>query len=558
MTVVLGLVNPYLTKLIIDKAYGNKDLKLFIILAAVGGIIFVLNGVLNGLSNYLNRYIRLRINFDLNRKVFKRLQQFPYGFFQDSSTGENLYKINYDIEQVSQFIADVLPQAISLIPKSLFILMIVFYMNWHMALFALALMPFLYLSPYYFAKRFKKALKMWVENSQDIFQRLQEVLSHMQLVKAFGKERSQIREYIRGLIKNIRFSLTNTKLEVAGSFANSLTNRIILGLILFFGGYQVIKGKMTLGSLSAITIYLSQLSGLQSSLANFFQQITFGLVSCERLEMILEAPLESREDEQAKEILFSKGQIQFKDITFGYKKDKMVLENLSFNIAGGSCIGLVGHSGCGKTTITNLILRLYKPIFGEIIIDGYNMNIMKSKSIYEQIGVVLQEPYLWNVTIEDNIRYGKQDAIFEEISRVAQIACIDDFINTLPQEYDTIIGENACKISEGQKERIAIARTLIKRPKILILDEAMSSLDSETEDRIINNIKAEFKNSTVIVVSHRLSTIKKMDLVYFLESPSNIEIGFPDELLERSQKYRELFASQIEKAPEGQITLKAK
>jgi ATP-binding cassette subfamily B protein len=351
------------------------------------------------------------------------------------------------------------------------------------------------------------------------------------------------------LIENIRFGLISTRLGVISGFANSSAQRIILGLIVFYGGYQIIKGKMTLGSLSAITLYLNQLSGLQSSLAYFFQQVSLGLVSCERLDSILETKLDSIEDKYTREIIFLNGRVEFRNVTFGYRQDKMVLQNLSFSIEGGSCIALVGPSGCGKTTIFNLILRLYKPLSGQIIIDGGNINLIKSKSLYAQIGVVLQEPYLWNDTVANNIKYGKPDASFKEVAEATKIACIDGFINNLPLGYDTIIGENACKISEGQKQRIAIARALIKRPKILILDEAMSSLDSETEDKVIDNIMRGFKDSTIIVVSHRLSAVRKMELIYFLKDASSIETGTHEELLEKTPQYRELFSSQIQALP---------
>lgn len=558
VSMAVALVNPYLAKLILDKAYHNKDLKLFILLVIIGGMLFILSSIINALANYLNRYIRLKIGFDLNCKVFKKLQNLSYGFFQDSTTGQHLYKISYDIEQVVRFITDVLPQAVSFIPKAVFILIIVFYLNWKMALFALALMPLLYIAPYYFTRRLKKIMKIEIEKSQGIFVWLQEVLSHMQLIKAFGKERYQIRQYIAGLIDYTRLGLTNIRLGLANSFVNGIANRLILGLIIFYGGYKVIKGQMSLGTFSAITIYLSQLSGIHNSIANFFQQVSLGLISCERLEVILEAEPSTREDRQSKEAIFSKGEILFQNVTFGYathlqeipepnKHYKIVLESLNFYIKGGSCIGLVGPSGCGKTTMVNLILRLYQLDGGEIAIDGQDIGLIKAKSFYKQIGVVLQEPYLWDDSIENNIRYGREDASFKDVREAAAIACIDEFINELPEGYHTFIGENACKISEGQKQRLAIARAVIKNPKILILDEALSSVDVEVEARIIENIRNSLKDSTIVVISHRLSTIRKMDLVYFLAGPNRVDIGRHEEMLENNLKYQNYLNYQLDK-----------
>ena len=538
----LGLVNPYLSKLIIDRAYVNKDVKLFISLVMLAGVIFVLTAILKGAGDYLNRYIRLRIGLKLEQKVFKKLQGLSYRYFQNNSTGEHLYKISYDIERAVQFISGLFPQFISLIPKSLFIFGIILYLHPKMALLALLSVPFLYILPYYFTIRLNSLLRKWIENSQAVFKKLYEILSHIQLIKAYGKEKRHIKEYISGLISNVRFRLMSARLEVAGSFMNSLTNRAVLGLIIFYGGYQVIKGRMTLGSLSAIAIYLSQLAGLQTSLAFYFQQISEGLVSCDRLGEILDSKPDFVENRHAREIFFPKGDIAFKGVTFGYQQDKIVLNNLNFDIKGGSCIALTGPSGCGKTTIINLILRLYQPLNGEITIDGNNINNIKSVSLYEQIGVVLQEPYLWDDTIANNIRYGDEKAGFRDIEIAAEVICIHGFINGLVQGYDTVIGENACKISEGQKQRIAIARAVIKKPRILILYEALSSVDTELEEKIISNIRAFLNRSTIIVISHRPSTIQKTDLVYFLSSSDKIETGVYGELLEKNAQYQNYLA----------------
>jgi ATP-binding cassette subfamily B protein len=261
--------------------------------------------------------------------------------------------------------------------------------------------------------------------------------------------------------------------------------------------------------------------------------------------VILDEPAGSLERPGAKNIIFLKGEVRFEDVTFGYKPRAAVLKNLTFAVPGGAHIALVGPSGCGKTTVASLIARLYGPDSGRVCVDGGDIRDIKSKFFYAQVGIAMQGSNLWNNTAGNNIKYGKPDAGPDEIREAAKAACIDSFIETLPQGYDTVIGENACRISAGQKQRIAIARALVKKPKILILDEAMSSLDSETEDRIIGNIRKEFRDSTIIVVSHRLSTARKMDLVYFLRDPRAMEAGTHEELMGSDPGYRALFASQI-------------
>jgi len=545
---VLGLANPYLTKLIIDKAYGNKDMKLFLSLVTAGAIIFILNNGLSSLSSYLKTSIRIKIKFNLTKKVFAKLQSLPYSFFQDSSTGQNLYKFSYDIESVSSFISDVIPQFIFIILRSLSVMAVILYLNWKLAVGAIILMPFIYLIPYYVNKKMKDKWKTWIESSQALFNILQETLSHMKLVKASGRESHQKKLYIKELVKNVRVNLDNQKFQIQISLLNTISSRFLLGLVLFYGGYQVITGDIPLGSLIAIGMYLGQLSGQHHAFASLIQQVTLNFVSCERLDAILETEPLVLERKDAKTINFSEGRIEFKNVIFGYNENEKVLDCLSFAIPGGACIGLVGPSGSGKTTIINLLLRLYRFSDGEIFIDGKNIYDIKSGSFYSQTGAALQDAYLWNDTLENNIKYTHKDGGEEEVREAARIASIDTFIEKLPGGYKTVMGENASKISEGQKQRISIARAVIKKPKILILDEALSSVDGETENRIIDNIRESLRGSTVIIISHRISTIKKMDSVYFLSGPGNIINGKHEELVKNNPLYQKYLAHQLEKS----------
>jgi len=541
---LLSLVNPYLTKLVIDKGFGNKDLRIFLILALIGGGIFVLNGLFGGLRQLLDRYIKIKVNFDLNKIIFKHLHHLSFAYFTDKSSAEHLYKVNYDIERATEFITTIPPQSVSIFPRLLFILGIVFYLNWRMAVISLILAPFLYLPNYYFVKRVRSAWKILIENYEAMFKKLSENFSHIQVIKSFGKETQSTINYLRMLIINIRIKMQNIKLEISSSLTSQLFNKAIVGLLAFYGGYQVIKGQMTLGSLAAVMVYLTQLVGLQSQFAYFFQTTALGLVSCRRLAEVLDEKTMVLESREAKKLKFNKGMIIFEDLSFGYRPNEPILKRINFTIEGASSVALVGPSGCGKTTILNLILRLYDPWSGDIKIDGYNIRDLKFSSLREQIGIALQESLLWNDTIKNNIKYGRPEASDEEIIEVAKICGVDQFVSELPNRYETVIGENACKISEGQKQKIAIARAIIKRPKILILDEAMSSMDSASEERILANIKERQKELTLIVVSHRLSTIMNTGLVYYLESSDRIVVDTAKNLLENNQNFANLFVGQ--------------
>jgi len=540
---LLTLVNPYLAKIAVDDAIGKKDLKGFFILALIGGGVFLITGILDGLKRYVGRDISLRVRLDLNRDVFEKINSLHFKWFQDKSAGEHVYKISYDADRVEKLITTALPEAVSLFPKLVFVIFIIFYLNWKMALFSLCLTPVLYLPPYYFIKKRRNLWKVFIKNSEGIFKVLHEMFSRVYFIKAFGKEGRFLAKYLSRLKENFKVELDNTKIDVFSSCVAGAMNKIVLGFITFFGGYLVIKGKMTLGSLAAITVYLSQLVGMQRSFIEFFQSVTLGFVSCERINEVLDKKSEIAEKKNAKEFIFNKGKIVFDRVDFGYSEGRHILKDMSFCIEG-KHISIVASSGTGKTTLLNLIVRLYDAWEGKISIDGMDIRELKLKGLKGQIGMVLQESFLFDDTAANNILYGKEDASETEIIEASKLSLSHDFIKGLPDGYNSVIGENACKISEGQKQKIAIARALIKKPKILILDEAMSSMDSLSEEAILLNIRKSFKDMTLIIVSHRLSTVLKADLAYFLKGPSDMAIGEPRELLEKDKEFYSLFKSQ--------------
>ncbi|MFH1201776.1 MAG: ABC transporter ATP-binding protein [Candidatus Omnitrophota bacterium] len=546
VAVVFGLANPYLSKLLIDKGLLAKDPTFFIIIGLSMGGLFILTGLLNAATTYLSSYLNLKLRFDLHKKVFGHLTKLSFSFFQEKSTGGHIYRISYDIDRVISFITSSLSEILTILPRTLFIFAIIFYLDRQLALLSLFLIPFLYFVPYYFMQRLKTLYEELFKNSQDIYERLAEVFSHIQLVKAFGKEINEFRAYLRQLIINLKLSKKTTKLGAMSSFSGNVMSRLVSGIIFFYGGYWVIKGRLTFGSLTAIMLYINQLFGLQSRFANFFQQVAMGTLSCSRIDEILSQEPQIKASPDASLVKFTKGEIVFKEVRFAYGDKKPILENMNFRIEPGTHIALIGPSGCGKTTIINLILRLFEPQNGEIFIDGNNLEKIKFEALYEQIGIALQEPFLWNDTVENNIKYGKPNATQDEIMSVAQLTGIDSFINELPQKYDTKIGENATLLSEGQKQRIAIARAVIKKPAILILDEALSSLDVSSETRILEELLGKRKNLTCIIISHRLSMLNFVDRVYFLKSQNEIIISSTKEFLD-SLEYKNLEFAKLQR-----------
>lgn len=552
----LALATPYLTKIIIDKAYGNRDLGLFFVLAVIAGAIFILSGVITSFSGYLSRRVNRNVQYDLTRDLFRHLQSLSLSFFNSRSTGEHIFRISQDADAVSRFICDTMPQMVTLLPRLLLLLGVVFFLNWKLALLTTMLVPIAYIQPYLFGKWLRETARKNTQRSQGVFKELQETFSHMHLIKAFGKTEESIEKFEKTFSEKMKYDLESAKLSSISGFSGSVLNKALGGVIALYGGYEVIRGTITLGSLTAVMIYLTQLIGLLKSIGTLYETTAVNSVNRHRVAEIFDIKPIMREGEGALGRSIDRGRIEFKNVSFRYKKDISVLKDLSFSIEAGSRAALVGLSGCGKTTILSLILRLYEQENGLVTIDGMDTRKIKLASLRSGISLALQEPYLWNDTVANNILYGADGpAAPEDAMWAARLVEAHEFIMKLPNGYDSGIGEMGCKISEGQKQRIAMARALVKRPRILILDEALASLDSHTEDRIIKNIFSELKGSTVIVVSHRLSTVKNMERVYFLENGSDIKAGTHEELLARNSNYKEIFASQLSRAAEDKILI---
>ena len=552
-SIALSLLYPYIGKNVLDKGVVAKDIRVFMIYTAVGIGIYLVSLVVNSFCRYLTNYVIRKMRVDLTKDVFKKMNKYSLGFFQQKPTGTYIFRISHNIASASNMINAVLPNIVMAIFKLIAISIVIVFINWKILILIIGYQLFVLFQINLFIKKLERIIKSSLDKSEDIFKRLNEFFSHIYVVKAFGTITKEIRKYFHDFVKKMRLELDETKLIIISETVRNASDKLLFGIVAFYCSIMVIKGQMTLGSLAAIMAYLAMGIGAYASLLYLGQRIVLNRVLLERVTALFDAEVDIKEKDDAKRIKLCKGRIEFKNVSFAYKENVYVLKSMDFNIPPGAYVAIAGVSGCGKTTLLNLMLRLHDPTEGAVFLDDYDIKDFKFRSIYDQIGIALQEPFLWNDTVSNNILYGKEKADMAEVAHAAKLAEIHDFIMSLPQKYETAVGENAYSLSEGQKERIAIARAVIKRPKILILDEAMASLDSETEDKIMNNIRKEFKDSTIIVVSHRLSTVKKMDTIYFLRNNSFIETGTHDELLERNPEYRKLFASQIEQMPQDEI-----
>ena len=538
------LIGPYFSKLFIDKAFINKDLSKFLNLSILGAIIFIFSILIKVAGDIIKNKIAIKLRLDLANKFIKKIFSLDLKFFQTKSIGENIYRLS-DTESISNFILEQYPMFLVDIVKLPILLGVSLWLNTRMTIFFLILSP-LFIIPNACLQRKLKPLyeEIW-KNSAKLSQHIHEAFSRILIVKAFGLESYQRRSYIRTLINNIRWSIKSFRWTIISSLSSSVLSKAIFGGIALYGGWLIIKGRLSIGSYAAIMLYLKQLGSLFMSLGDRFGYFAQQTVSLDKFFEIMDIQPQIKDIVGAKILRSIKGEIRFKGLSFGYQKEKAIFKELDLNIPACSWVAIVGPSGCGKTTLINLILRLYEPWMGGIFLGEFDLKTIKLKSLREKIAIATQQPILFDVSVGENISYGSRGISQDEIETSAKIACVHDFITRLPHGYDSLVGEDACRLSQGLKQRITLARAILKNADLLILDEATSSVDSLTEENIFLALREKRQCLSTIIISHRLFSVKGADRIYFLGEGKIVE-GTHAQLLSESKPYRVFFHNQME------------
>ena len=560
MTVMVGfsLLIPLFTKLVIDRAITQKDQRLLWIVCfgGVGSIcVYVL---LSLIRDRFYIYTTRRILLDFRNRFFQHLLRLPMPSLTKRQTGEYGSMLINDVEaifagstySVIHFFTDSL--------SAVAIITIMFYFNWRLALIALIVVPLNGLTYVYFRPHFHKATLKRQEATAATFSYVQQTLSAIGLVKCFSAEKRHSRSFFRES-KVLLFA--QAKVSVLESIAGNISQlvvRIQPIAIICFGGMEVLKSRLTIGELVAFSAYLEYLSAPVYRILHFHLGLAATRAVLQRLFQVLDLTDEHSGDPdlEKKKLDDVAGHIQFQSVGFAYQEEIEVLKNINLDVPAGRTIALVGPSGSGKTTLTNLIPRLYDPNAGRLLLDGHDVQTLELKFLRQQIGIVPQEPVLFDVSIKDNIRYGCSSATDAEVHAAARAANIHEFIMSLPDGYETQIGERGFKLSGGQKQRVAIAMAILKDPKILILDEATSALDSQSEALIQEALQNIMKQRTTFVIAHRLSTIRNADQIVVMDQGEIVEVGSHTELLASgklySQLHREQFKSVLD-TPETEV-----
>lgn len=546
ITSLLSLLPPYVLKVLIDNGIhaGNISVLNAMAMALVG--IAILSGAARWMMEYLHEWVSARFIADLRGFVLAHIFRQSMSFFSTVKTGDILGRLRTDITAVYGVLVNTFLGSLSEVVQIIGITAVLFHLNATLALIALSFVLPLYLIFLFFGRLLRRLSLTVRRKDVGLLEFFQERILNIQLLKFYHRESYEEANHMSLSNDLIGSTLKSVRYKFISIFLISLLTSAAGILVMWYGGYRVIQGGMSFGSLFAFYLYTTRLYGPIQSLANRGVEIYNGLASAERLVEYMDLEPEILEAANPKRPAKIRGEIIFNNVSFHYPRSQShLIRDLTLRVGAGQRVAIVGPSGAGKTTLINLLGRLYDVHSGSIEIDGHDIRDLALDSLYDAVGVIPQEAFLFNASIEENIRYGRVDATSEEVVDAAKKAHLDDFIQGLPNGYQTIIGPRGSKLSGGQRQRLAIARLILKDAPIWILDEFTSSLDSRSESVVYQNILPLTREKTVLIIAHRLSTILSADLVVVVHDGTIVEAGSHAELYARNTLYKCLFDSQF-------------
>lgn len=500
----------------------------------------------SSIRGFMMAWVGQNITRRLQNETYQHLNTLSIDFFHERDTGNLMSRITHDVSRLRDFIANGLQDIVGDSLTLIYMCLIMFFFNWKLALWTLIPIPCLIFFTIIFGKKMSKVYQVLWKRYANISTILASTIPGVRVVKAFARERYEISRFNEMTHQVFSGEMNAAKL---GSLYRPIMEFITFSgsiLIWLVGGWQIFQGDLTLGTLFMFQTYMMQFFGPVRTLCQMNERFIRAGTSAERVFDILDTPPSISDKKDAVALANIRGAIAFNDVVFSYDNEKNALNGISFDVQPGEMIGLVGHSGAGKSTLINLITRFYDPNFGAITIDGHDSRDIRVKALRQQIGVVLQDPFLFEGTIAQNIGYSKPGASRHEIIAAAKAANAHDFIIKFPDGYDTMVGERGARVSGGERQRISIARAILKNPRILILDEATSSIDTETESKIQEALERLVRGRTVFAIAHRLSTLKYADRLVVLKEGEVDEIGTHEELIEQDGTYASLCQKQTE------------
>ncbi len=539
-----NLYIPWIIKDMIDEVLADKNGTMLNWIAASIIAIFVVRGLFWYGQNYLMSYVGQSVIIDIRAAVFKKLQRLSVSFYDKNKTGTIMSYVTNDVNALQSAMVE---NTIEMITEGFILIgsvVAMIYLDWRLTLFTVCTFPVVLWFMEFFGKKIRKTGGRLQECTADITSVLQESVASARVIKSFVREDYEVDRFDVENRANFRANMKNAQLMATLTPVVELVAAIGVTMIIWYGGNNVINGTITAGSLVAFLTYAVNISNPIKRLTRVIGNIQKALAAAQRVFMIIDMPEEIAESRDAKQLPEVSGKVEFQNVSFAYDDKGNVITDLSFSVKPGEVIAIVGPSGAGKSTIANLLPRFYDVNKGDIKIDGHSVREVTLDSLREQVGIVPQETMLFNGSVYNNILYGRLDATKEEIEAAAKAANAHDFIMQLTDGYETKLGDRGVNLSGGQRQRIAIARAILKNPRILILDEATSALDTESERVVQEALDRLMVGRTSFVIAHRLSTVKNADKILVLEKGNLVESGTHDELLALDGLYAHLYKIQ--------------
>ncbi|MGR3309258.1 MAG: lipid A export permease/ATP-binding protein MsbA [Candidatus Brocadiales bacterium] len=547
ITSALNGAVAFLVKPVIDDIFLNKNAFMLILLPIAVVFLYGFKGVCEFWQNYLVSYIGCRIVTKLRYQIYRHIQTLSLSYFTDNSTGYIMSRVG-DTNRVRKTVTSALPSIVKQFLTIIALGAVAFYRDWKMACVAVAVLPLSSLLIAKFGRRIKKLSKKGMHIGAKLGAIMHEGISGVKIVRAFCTEDYEQKRFSNENDKLFKLSMKGAKISSMSSPIIEMFGGVTAAIVIAYGGFKVFNGNSTPGEFFSFMIAIFLLYRPVKRLSKSFYAVQRGIGAAERIFQLMDTEPEVKEKPDAQELQSIKQPIEFKNVYFKYN-NKLILQDINLKVNPGEIVAIVGASGVGKTTLVNLIPRFYDVTSGSISIDGTDIKDATLHSLRKQIAIVTQQTILFNDTVRNNIAYGSIEKPDEDVIRAAKIANAHEFIEGLPDGYDTLIGENGVKLSGGQQQRISIARAVLKDAPILILDEATSSLDAESEREVQNALDHLIENRTTYVIAHRLSTIKNADRIIVLHSGKIVEEGTHDELFLNGKEYRKLYEIQFAEKP---------
>jgi subfamily B ATP-binding cassette protein MsbA len=567
------LLEPWPLKMVLDYVFGSKRMpgwlaavvnatfgqqRLGILnFAAVAVIVIAAVGAICSYAeNYLTVNVGQRVMHDLRRTVYHHIQRLSLSFYDKVKTGDLISRVTSDIGAIQDFISSALLGILVDVLTLLGMLGVMFYLNWTFTLIALSVLPILFVVVYTFTHRIKSASREVRKKESEIVSVIQEVISSMRVVKAFAREDYEERRFEQESLASVEIALKARGLK---AMLPPIVEIIVAAgtcLVLWYGARLVLSGVLSVGDMVVFLLYLGKMYKPMRDLSKMTDTFSKAVVGFERIKEVLETERQVRNLPGARRAPILKGRIEFDHVYFGYGDDRQILKDMSFKIEPGQVAALVGPTGAGKTTVVSLMPRFYDPTSGQVRIDGYDVRRFKLRSLRQQFGFVLQDTMLFHATIAQNIAYGKPEATTQEIIRAAKLANAAEFIDKMPQGYNTMVGERGVTLSGGQRQRVAIARAIIRNSPILIMDEPTTGLDAASEEIVFEALARLMEGKTSIVIAHRLATVRRADVIFVIDGGSIAEQGTHDDLLARGGLYAELYEIQFRNEEPADLVLR--